>query len=45
MELSGTIPGCTDDVGFLWQLSAGLDYKLTGNNESRLRVLFAASIL
>lgn len=38
-------PRLHHDVGFLWQLSAGLDYKLTGNNESRLRALFAASIL
>ena len=38
-------PRLHHDVGFLWQLSAGLDYKLTGNSESRLRALFAASIL
>ncbi len=33
------------DVGFLWQLSAGLDYKITGNGQSRLRALYAATLL
>ncbi|MFI3226170.1 MAG: glycoside hydrolase family 88 protein [Clostridia bacterium] len=33
------------DVGFLWQLSAVLDYKLTGNEESRVRGMYAASLL
>lgn len=33
------------DVGFLWHLSAGLDYKLTGNESSRVRALYAASLL
>ena len=33
------------DVGFLWQLSAGLNYKITGNEDSRLKALYAASLL
>lgn len=33
------------DVGFLWQLSAGLNYKITGNESSRLKALYAASLL
>lgn len=33
------------DVGFMWQLSAVANYRLTGNNRSRQRGLIAASIL
>lgn len=33
------------DVGFMWQLSAGADYRLTGNEASRRRCLKAASFL
>lgn len=33
------------DLGFMWQLSAGADYRLTGNRDSRLRCLKAASFL
>lgn len=38
-------PRLHHDVGFLWQLAAGLDYKITGNEDARLRALMAASIL
>ncbi len=33
------------DAGFLWQLSAGANYLLTNNDESKKRCLHAASIL
>lgn len=33
------------DVGFLWLLSSGANYKITGNKESRNRLLKAASFL
>lgn len=37
--------GLHHDVGFQWILSAGLDYKLTGNKRSRVRALHAANLL
>lgn len=33
------------DVGFMWHISAGVDYRLTGNKRSRLRALYAADFL
>ncbi len=33
------------DVGFMWNTSAKADYMITGNDRSRERALFAASIL
>ncbi len=33
------------DVGFMWNISAGVNYRLTGNNRSRLRFLRAADFL
>lgn len=33
------------DVGFLWHLTAGADYKLTGSREAFLRAGYAASML
>ncbi len=33
------------DAGFLWLLSAGADFRLTGDEESKLRCIKAASIL
>ena len=33
------------DVGFMWNLTSGVDYRLTGNPESRRRWLTAASTL
>lgn len=33
------------DVGFMWHISAGANYKITGNQKSRDRNLMAASIL
>lgn len=37
--------GLHHDVGFMWQLSAVADYKLTGNERSRIRGLHAATLL
>ena len=37
--------GLHHDVGFMWTLTAGLDYKITGNPRSRVRALHAANIL
>lgn len=37
--------GIHHDVGFMWNLSAVADYKLTGNERSRARALHAATIL
>lgn len=33
------------DVGFMWQISAGADYRITGNPLSRRRALKAATLL
>ena len=33
------------DVGFQWNFSAGLNYKITGNQRSRIRALHAANLL
>lgn len=33
------------DVGFIWHLTAGASYRLTGDTDSRKRNLFAASVL
>ena len=33
------------DMGFMWDISAGYDYRLTGNKKERNRFLFAASLL
>lgn len=33
------------DAGFMWHISAGVDYRLTGNKKSRLRALYAADFL
>jgi unsaturated chondroitin disaccharide hydrolase len=37
--------GLHHDVGFMWTLSALLDYRLTGNPSSRIRSLHAATLL
>ena len=37
--------GLHHDVGFMWMLSAGACYKLTGNEESKKRCLHAADLL
>lgn len=37
--------GLHHDVGFMWQLSAVADYRLTGNKTSRRRALHAATLL
>lgn len=33
------------DVGFMWHITAGVDYRLTGNEDSKRRAMFAASVL
>lgn len=33
------------DVGFMWHISSGVNYRLTGNKKSRLRTLYAADLL
>ena len=33
------------DVGFIWHLSSGANYRLTGNKESYVRNMYAANIL
>lgn len=33
------------DVGFMWFLSSGTNYRLTGSKKSRLRALYAADLL
>ena len=37
--------GLHHDVGFMWHISSGLDYRLTGNRDSRVRTLLAANML
>lgn len=37
--------GLHHDVGFMWHLSAGVNYRITGNQKSRIRAMYAASIL
>lgn len=37
--------GLHHDVGFMWHISSGLNYRLTGNRESRVRTLLAANLL
>ena len=37
--------GLHHDVGFLWHISSGLNYRLTGNPQSRVRALLAANLL
>lgn len=33
------------DVGFMWHLSSGADYRLTGDSTARIRALYAADML
>ncbi|MDF2908519.1 MAG: glucuronidase [Herbinix sp.] len=37
--------GIHHDVGFMWYLSSGLNYKLTGNKKAKTRTLIAANYL
>lgn len=37
--------GLHHDVGFMWHILSGASYRLTGNKNSRLRNLYAASVL
>lgn len=37
--------GLHHDVGFMWHISSGLNYRLTGNRGSRVRTLIAANML
>lgn len=40
-----TYNGLHHDVGFMWNISAGVDYRLTGNEEERNRFLMAVNHL
>lgn len=33
------------DVGFMWHISSGMNYRLFGGNEARMRTLYAANML
>lgn len=44
-EAMADFTGLHHDVGFMWTLSAVADYRLTGNEKSRVRALHAASLL
>lgn len=37
--------GLHHDVGFMWHISAGANYRLTGNKKSYIRNIYAANIL
>lgn len=37
--------GLHHDVGFMWHISSGMDYRLFGGEESRTRTLYAANML
>ncbi len=37
--------GLHHDVGFMWDISAGVNYRLTGNEKSKSRMLLASSML
>lgn len=37
--------GLHHDVGFMWHLTAGVNYRLTGNEGSKVRAMYAASVL
>lgn len=37
--------GLHHDVGFMWYLTAGVNYRLTGNEQSRVRTMYAANLL
>ena len=37
--------GHNHDLGFMWDLSAGADYRLTGNKNARRTALYAANVL
>ena len=39
------IDGLHHDVGFMWHLTSGANYRLTGDRKARLRNLYAASTL
>ena len=39
------VEGLHHDVGFMWHLSAGANYRLTGNRESLVRNFYAANVL
>lgn len=37
--------GLHHDVGFMWLLTSGVNYRISGNEQSRLRTIYAASLL
>ena len=40
-----TFNGLHHDVGFMWHISSGMDYRLFGGEKSRTRTLYAANML
>ncbi len=44
-EAFDVFTGIHHDVGFMWSLSAVADYKITGNEKSKVRAMHAATIL
>lgn len=44
-EAMADFTGLHHDVGFMWMLSAVADYRLTGNEKSRIRAMHAATLL
>ena len=43
--LDGSFEGLHHDVGFMWHLSSGANYRLTGNKKSFIRNFCAANLL
>lgn len=37
--------GLHHDVGFMWHLSSGADYRITGSHEAKVKALYAADML
>lgn len=37
--------GLHHDVGFMWHITSGVNYRLTGNEKSKIRSMYAASLL
>lgn len=40
-----TYYGLHHDVGFMWNITSGVNYRYTGNEKSRVRTIYAANIL
>ncbi|MGL6173414.1 MAG: glycoside hydrolase family 88 protein [Cellulosilyticaceae bacterium] len=37
--------GLHHDVGFMWHITSGVNYRMTGNKQAKVRTLFAANVL